>query len=61
MKKAKAYAVFFTLVFFGSLANTMYLIFGGSNPVLLSVSILFNLVLLFFAVRYWRRTFRNDN
>ena len=61
MKKAKAYAVFFTLLFFGTLTQTLYLIFSSSRLAFVIPSILFNLVLLFFAVRYWRSTFRNDN
>lgn len=60
MKKAKAYAVFFTLLFFGSLTQTLYLIFGGRSLVLLIFAILFNFILLFFAVRYWRQTFRSN-
>jgi hypothetical protein len=66
MNKWKAFAVFFTLLFFGGLSQTMYLVFSASErgdagrPALIVFAIVFNLVILFLAVRSWRKTFRHD-
>lgn len=61
MKKSKAYAVCFTLLFFGSFTQTTYLVFSDSSAILVLLALLFNVGLLVLAIRYWRISFRKDN
>ena len=67
MSKWKAFAVFFTLVFFSSLRGTLFVILSDaelmqSNRVIrMILSIAVNLVLLYFAFRFWQKAFSADN
>lgn len=66
MSKWKAVAVFFTLPFFNSLRSSLYVYFSSADDsedyriVRLALVILVNLLLLIFAVRYWKKAFRAD-
>jgi hypothetical protein len=66
MSKWKAFAVFFTLLFFSSLRGTLYVYFSTAEEsevyrmVMLALAILVDFLLLFFAVRYWKKAFRTD-
>jgi len=67
MSKWKAFAVFFTLLFFSSLRGTLFVYFSDAERiqynrvVWLILSIIINLVLLYLAIRYWQRAFKADN
>jgi hypothetical protein len=66
MSKWKAFAVFFTLLFFSSLRGSLFVYFSTSDEIKnnrfiwLALAILVNLFLLFLAIRYWQRAFKAD-
>lgn len=65
MSKWKAVAVFFTLLFFSSLRGTLYVYFSTADEMddrilWLALAVLVNLLLLFFAVHYWKKAFSAD-
>lgn len=66
MKRWKTFAIFFTLLFIGSMIHTFYLLFSASEKgdpgrgALIIYSIVFNLVLLFLAYRSWRKMLQQN-
>lgn len=66
MNRWKTFAIFFTLLFVGSIVHTIYLLSSASEKgdpgraALIIYSIVFNLVLLFLAYRSWRKTLQQN-
>lgn len=66
MSKWKAFAVFFTLLFFSSLRGTLYVILSDAElmnskrTVWMILSIAVNLVFLYCAFRFWQKAFSAD-